>query len=264
MKISSINNKRILALRKLYKSRERKKADSFLVEGYKECIRGIRSSFEVESVYYCPNIISEEYWNNIQALLHKDVEIIELDKNVYEKLAYRQDTEGIIALFKKKKFNIEDLFHRKKKLLFLVLEGIEKPGNLGAVLRTADATNVDAIFLTETKVDQYHPNVIRASLGGVFTTPVISLSNKEVKNLLTSKKIITYAAALPSYHNMFDLDLNESIALIFGTESSGLDSFWLQNADTTYTIPMQGIVDSLNISVSVAVSIYEVVRQRMV
>jgi TrmH family RNA methyltransferase len=264
VKITSINNKRILILRKLYKSRERKKADSFLVEGYKECIRGIRSSFEVESVYYCPDIISKEHWNNIQPLLNKNVEIIELDKNVYEKLAYRQDTEGIIALFKKKKFNLEELFRKKKKLLFVILEGVEKPGNLGAVLRTADAVGIDAIFLTETKVDQYHPNVIRASLGGVFTIPVISLSNKEVKDLLTSKKISTYAAALPSYHNMYDLDLKESIALIFGTESTGLDNFWLQNADTTYTIPMQGIVDSLNISVSVAVSIYEVVRQRMV
>ncbi len=263
MKISSVNNKRILYLRKLYKSRERKKADVFLVEGFKECIRGIRSSFEVESVYFCPDIIAEKEHIEIQTLLTKDTPIFELDKSVYEKLAYREDTEGVIALFRKKIFALEDIFKEKKKHLFVVLEGVEKPGNLGAVLRTADAVGVDAIFLTESKVDQYNPNVIRASLGGAFTIPVISLSNSELEEWLKAKKIKSYAAALPSYSNMYDLNLKEDIALIFGTESTGLDDFWLQKADSTFTIPMQGIVDSLNVSVSVAVGIYEVFRQRI-
>ncbi len=262
MKISSINNKRILNLRKLYKNRERKKAEVFLVEGFKECIRGLRSPFEVESIYYCPDIISDSQWGEIEATLSKDVEIFELDKSVYEKLAYRQDTEGVIALFKKKHFSLDNLFKKNHQHLFVVLEGVEKPGNLGAVLRTADAVGVDAIFITESKVDQYNPNVIRASLGGVFTIPVISTTNSELKEWLKLNYVKSYAAALPSYSNIYDLNFKEDIALIFGTESTGLDDFWLHHADTTFTIPMQGIVDSLNISVSVAVGVYEVLRQR--
>ena len=262
LKISSVHNKKILKIRKLYKSRERKAADVFLVEGVKEVSRGIASGFELDSVYFCPDI----YNGDIQDLLsneNDDVLVYELDKPVYEKVAYRDNTEGIIALFRKKIFSLDNFTSEQDNQLFIVLESVEKPGNLGAVLRTADAVGATGIILTESRVDQYHPNVIRASIGAVFTIPVIVSSNDETLEWLNENNIKIYSAALPAYKNIYDLDLTHNVALVFGTESEGLSDFWLKNSDGNFTIPMKGIVDSLNVSVSVAVSVYEVARQRM-
>ena len=263
LKISSVHNKKILKIRKLYKSRERKAADVFLVEGVKEVSRGIASGFELDSIYFCPDI----YDGNIRKLLsneNDDVLIYELDKAVYEKVAYRDNTEGLIALFRKKLFSLDNFSTERNNQLFVVLESVEKPGNLGAVLRTADAVGVTAIILVESKVDQYHPNVIRASIGAVFTIPVIVVSNTEALKWLNNNNIKIYSAVLPAYKSIYDLDLTDNIALVFGTESEGLSDFWLKNSQENYTIPMKGIVDSLNVSVSVAVSVYEAKRQRMI
>ncbi len=261
--IASTHNQKILALRKLYKSRERKKSNLFLVEGIKEVSRGLQSSFEPVAIYFCPKIIPSTVWDKIYSSLPGGVEIYALEKAVYEKIAYRENTEGILAAFRKKEYRFEDIYRQEKKQIFVVLEGVEKPGNLGAILRTADAVGVDAIFLTEGKVDAYHPNVVRASLGGVFTVPVLSSSNTDLYARFRHYNIQTYAAALPAYRNMYELPMQETTALIFGTESTGLQDFWIQKADETYTIPMQGIVDSLNVSVSVSVSLYEALRQRI-
>jgi TrmH family RNA methyltransferase len=260
IKITSVHNKKILKLRKLYKSRERKAADVFLVEGVKEVSRGIASGFEPDSIYFCSDIYKED----IQEILpdNIDIPVYDLEKAVYEKIAYRDNTEGIIALFRKKIFSLNDFKPKSDDELFVVLESVEKPGNLGAVLRTADAVRATAIILTESKVDQYHPNVIRASLGAVFTVPVIVTSNQGTLEWLKKNNIKFYAAALPAYKNIFELDLKKNIALVFGTESEGLSDFWLENSSENYTIPMRGIVDSLNVSVSVAVSVYEAERQR--
>ncbi len=261
IKISSVHNKKILKLRKLYKSRERKAADVFLVEGVKEVSRGMDSGFDLDSIYLCKEVFKDDIRDFISKIIN-DIPIYELEKSVYTKIAYRDNTEGIIALFRKKVFSLEDFKSYSGQQLFLVLESVEKPGNLGAILRTADAVGATAIILTETKVDQYHPNVIRSSIGAVFTIPVIVASNRETLQWLRKNNVKIYSAALPAYKNIYDLDLKNKIALTFGTESKGLSEFWLNNSNENYTIPMKGIVDSLNVSVSVAVSVYEVERQR--
>ena len=261
LKRSSVHNKKILKLRKLYKSRERKTAGVFLVEGVKEVSRGINSGFQLDSIYFCKDIFKDD----IQEFLndnYEQVQIFELEKAVYEKVAYRDNTEGIIGLFKKKIFTFDNPDFSKDDKLFLVLESIEKPGNLGAILRTADAAGVDAIILTASKVDQYHPNVIRSSIGAAFTVPVIVASNKETLEWLKKNKIKIYSAALPTYKNIYEIDLKGNVAMVFGTESEGLSEFWLKNSTECYTIPMKGIVDSLNVSVSVAISVFEATRQR--
>ncbi|HHH55447.1 MAG TPA: RNA methyltransferase [Bacteroidetes bacterium] len=260
VKITSVHNKKILALRKLYKSRERKASDVFIAEGKKEVQRGILSGFELEKLYYCPTIFKNDL-NDIDKLDFEKVDIYELDKSVYEKIAYRDNTEGILALFKKKTYGFDDIASDSKNL-YIVLEAVEKPGNLGAVLRTADAAGITGIIMTNTKVDQYHPNVIRSSLGAVFTVPVVVSTNEDALRFFKENNIKIYSAALPSYKNLYELDLNQPVAMVFGTESNGLTDFWLQNNDENYTIPMNGIVDSLNVSTSVAISIYEVLRQR--
>ncbi len=261
MHISSVHNKKVLQLRKLYKSRERKASDIFIAEGVKEVSRGINSGFEIVSLYYCPEIFKSDmslFLND----KNKSVELFELDKKVYEKVAYRDNTEGVLAVFKKKIYSLED-FSSDDEGLYIVLESVEKPGNLGAVLRTADAAGVTAVILTESKVDQYHPNVIRSSIGAAFTVPVVVTGNAELHSWFNQNAIEYYAAALPAYNNLYSIDLTGKIALIFGTESQGLTPFWLKAKEKIFTIPMTGIVDSLNVSVSVAVTIYEAVRQRI-
>jgi TrmH family RNA methyltransferase len=263
MKITSIHNQKILVLRQLYKNNERKNSDAFLAEGKKEVLRGINSGFDVISVYYSSEILSDkEFTEIISSFINTDKELYDLDKKVYEKIAYRSDTEGIIALFKKKQFSLDEIKVANKDI-FVVLEAIEKPGNLGAVLRTADAAGVKAVVLTETKVDQYHPNVIRSSLGAAFTIPVIISTNENVKAWLDVNNVNIYSAALPAYKNFYEIEMKQKTALVFGAESQGLSDFWLKNSTEIFTIPMTGIVDSLNVSVSVAIALYEAVRQQV-
>lgn len=261
MKITSIHNQKILALRQLYKNNERKNSEVFLAEGKKEVLRGINSGFDVIAIYYSSEILNKRDFSGIISSLKKESEIFDIDKKVYEKIAYRTDTEGVIAMFKKKQFSLEQIKVGDKDI-FLVLEAIEKPGNLGAVLRTADAAGVKAIILTESKVDQYHPNVIRSSLGAAFTIPVILCSNEEAKSWFEENRVNIYSAALPAYNSLYEISMDQKTALVFGSESQGLTDFWLTNSHQNFTIPMTGIVDSLNISVSVAITVYEAVRQQ--
>ncbi len=260
MKITSVNNKKILRIRKLYKNRERKESNLFIAEGVLEVSRGLDADFDVDMLFYCPDIFQKNI-NEFLKNYNNDFEVFEVEKEVYKKLTYRDNTEGILAVFKKKIYGLDDI-KATNKSLFIILESVEKPGNLGAVLRTADAAAVDAIIITESLVDQYHPNVIRASIGAVFNIPVVLTNNKELNDWLKDNNIKAYAAALPAYEDIYALDMTGKTALIFGTESNGLSNFWLQNSTENYTIPMKGIVDSLNVSVSVAVSVFEAVRQR--
>ncbi|MGE5355574.1 MAG: TrmH family RNA methyltransferase [Deltaproteobacteria bacterium] len=261
MKISSIHNQNILALRKLFKNNERKNSDVFITEGKKEVARGINSGYELLTIYFSPEIITKNELSHFLSIIPSKTEIFYLDKLVYEKLAYRDNTEGIIGLFKKKTYTLNDINPGAEDIV-LILESIEKPGNLGAILRSADAAGIKAIILTETVIDQYNPNVIRSSLGAVFEIPVILSSNKDVRAWLTSNRFTSFSAALPSYKNLFELDFSGNIAFIFGSEANGLSDFWLDGESQTFTIPMKGIVDSLNVSVSVAVTIYEAIRQK--
>ncbi len=260
MKITSVNNKKILRVRKLYKNKERKESSLFVAEGVLEVLRGLEAGFDVDMLFYCPDIFQKNI-NEFLESYNCNFETFEVEKEVYKKLTYRDNTEGILAVFKKKIYGLEDIKVNDKSL-FIVLESVEKPGNLGAVLRTADAASVDAIMITESLVDQYHPNVIRASIGAVFNTPVVLTNNEELSEWLKDNNIKAYSAALPAYEDIYSLDMTGKIALIFGTESSGLSDFWLENSTKNYTIPMRGIVDSLNVSVSVAISVFEAVRQR--
>ncbi len=261
-RITSLQNPKILAMRKLYKSRNRKASKEFLVEGVREVTRGLDAGFGIESIYFCPDIIEENTQAQIVHALAHEVRGYDLTKQVYEKLAYRDNTEGVIALFRKRNYVLDDLIQEEKAPLIVLLEGVEKPGNLGAVLRTADAVRASGVIVTGDKVDVWHPNVIRASQGGVFTLPVVHSSNEEVAAWANARGISVYAAALPAYSALYEMPLADGCVLAFGTEAEGLSDYWLEDPNHCFTIPMKGAVDSLNVSVSVAVSLYEAVRQR--
>ena len=184
-----------------------------------------------------------------------------VSRSLYEKIAYREGTEGIVAVMRARQMRLEDLQPSPAPLI-LVLEGVEKPGNLGAVLRTADAAGVDAVLVCDPLTDLYNPNLIRASLGALFSVPTVACTSEEAFAWLSSRGIAVLTAQLQDSVLYYETDMVRSTALVFGTEDKGLSDFWRNRADAHIRIPMAGAMDSLNVSVSAAILAFEAVRQR--
>ena len=256
--IQSLQNPFIKNILKLQeKSRERKKQQLFIIEGKREIELAFKGKFEIESLLFISKKIEYNYLKQFNAK-----EEIEITPEVYQKIAYRESTEGIIAIAKSKHIDLNSLIFKNKKPLILVLEGIEKPGNIGALLRTADAANVDAVFIADPKSDLYNTNIIRSSVGCVFTNQIAQGSSEEIITFLQKNKINIYAATLQNSNEYYKQDFTNSAAIIVGTEATGLSNSWRTVATQHINIPMQGKIDSMNVSVSAAIVIYEAVRQR--
>ncbi len=259
--ISSSKNsiiKEILLLQN--KSRERKKNGQIVIEGKKEISLAVESGIEIEKVLFCPDII--DYLSVVELLHNNDnLECYELSKEAFSKITYRESTGGIVVVAKTPQKNLEDL-EIKENSVFIILESVEKPGNLGAISRVADGAGADAIILCDSLTDIYNPNSIRSSLGCVFTTDVVSATSEEVMNWLKENDITSYAAELEASEFYHDIDLLGKIALVFGTEAHGLTYKWIEGANNRIKIPMMGVIDSLNVSTSVSVLVYEAMRQR--
>ena len=191
----------------------------------------------------------------------KAPDIIEITPALYEKVAYRGGTEGVIAEIYTKDTRLEDLALGKEPLI-MVLESVEKPGNLGAVLRSADAAGADAVIICDPLTDLYNPNLIRASIGAVFTRQVVAASSEDTVKWLKDKGIKILTAQLQDSEWYYDTDMRGGVAIVMGTEATGLTDFWRKAADAHIRIPMLGSLDSLNVSVSAAILLYEAVRQR--
>ncbi|MCF6279553.1 MAG: RNA methyltransferase [Flavobacteriaceae bacterium] len=260
--ISSIQNpliKEVYQLRE--KSRTRKKTGRFLIEGQREISLAIKGDYEIESVlFYSEIIIIEE----VEKLFDSSKpEIIEISKEIYEKLAYRSTTEGIIGVAKTKELVLENIKFTTSTPLILVAEAPEKPGNIGAILRTADAANVDAVIIANPKTDLYNPNIIRSSVGCVFTNQIATGNTSEIIEFLQSKNINIYCAALLDSSEIYtNQDYKNATAIVVGTEATGLSDEWLKNSTKNIIIPMQGEIDSMNVSVSAGILIFEAKRQR--
>ncbi|MFG6687916.1 TrmH family RNA methyltransferase [Mariniflexile sp. HNIBRBA6329] len=258
--ISSSQNPLIRQLVQLKdKSRERKKSGLFLIEGEREITLALKGGYQLESVLFNPEIISEAQLNNLTT---KQLNFIEVSTEVYHKLAYRDTTEGVIAVAKNKNHNITDLKFNTKSPLILVAEAPEKPGNIGAILRTADAANVDAVIIANPKTDLYNPNIIRSSVGCVFTNNVVTGSTSEIIAFLKAHNIAIYCAALQASVHYNTQDFTKPTAIVVGTEATGLSDEWLANATQNIIIPMQGEIDSMNVSVAAGILIFEAKRQR--
>jgi len=262
IQISSLQNpllKTVLDLQQ--KSSARKATGLFVAEGRREASLAISNGYKVEFVIVCPEIYNPDPPYPIALDKIKPDQLIEVNSKVYNKMAYREDAEGIIIIAHTKEIGFEKL-KTSGQPFFIVLEGVEKPGNLGAVLRTADAVGVSALLLCDSKTDIYNPNAIRSSMGCTFTVPIVSCSSKEATDWLKKNKITITAAALETQTLYTEADFKKPSAIAFGTEKSGLSPIWLENADLIVKIPMKGMVDSLNVSVSAAIISYEVIRQR--
>ncbi len=258
--ISSALNPFIKQLVQLkYKSRARKTSGLFLIEGEREITLALKGSYNIETILFYPELFSIEQLND---LTNQQINTIEISKNVYQKLAYRETTQGVIAVAKTKVLSIDTISLKTTNPLILVAEAPEKPGNIGALLRTADAANVDAVIIANPKTDLYNPNIIRSSVGCVFTNQIAIGTTSEIIEFLKDNNINIYCADLQSSAEYHTQDYTKSTAIIVGTEATGLSDEWLLNSTQNIIIPMQGEIDSMNVSVVAGILIFEAKRQR--
>ncbi|MEM7085441.1 MAG: RNA methyltransferase [Bacteroidota bacterium] len=261
--ISSLQNslvKQILTLTE--KSRERKKTGLFVIEGQREVLLALKGGYELTTVLFCPKIASEMELSEIQNAMNASAEWTEVSSEVYQKLAYRSTTEGVLAIAKAKSLALSELNLPKENTLVLVAEAPEKPGNIGALLRTADAAQLDAVIIANPKTDLYNPNILRSSVGGVFTNQLAVGSTDEVIAFLKEKRIPIYSATLQAAINYHSCDFTKNSALVVGTEATGLSQPWRDQSAQNIIIPMQGEIDSMNVSVAAGILIFEAKRQR--
>ena len=279
--ITSAQNPKIKNLLLLQeKSKARREQGLFVVEGRRELEHCLEGGFTVRTVFVCPEITDASSFdsagiyfsgrcpkNQIPATsvlrrpTYTEASVIEIPEQLYRKVAYRDSTEGIIAEVEYKSLSLEDL-QLPENPLIVVLEAVEKPGNLGAVLRSADAAGADAVFICDPLTDLYNPNLIRASIGAVFTVPTVAVSSEEAIGFLKGRGIQILTAQLQDSSLYYDVDMRQGTAIVMGTESTGLTPLWRQAADAHIRIPMLGRLDSLNVSVSASILLFEAVRQR--
>lgn len=254
--LSSMQNPRIKQLLQLQqKSSERRKQGVFVVEGRRELQHCIEAGYEVDMLFLCPELLADASY--------MAPHVYEVTPSVYEKIAYRGTTEGVIAVIRNRQWTLDDLYLSDNPLL-IVLERVEKPGNLGAVLRSADAAKVDAVIVCDPLTDLYNPNLIRSSIGAVFTVPTVTCTSEKCIRFLQEHHIQILTAQLQDSCFYYDTDMRKGTAIVMGTEATGLTDLWRQAATAHIRIPMLGRLDSLNVSVSAAILLFEAVRQRTV
>jgi TrmH family RNA methyltransferase len=255
--ITSPQNERIKHLVQLQqKSSLRRQEGLFVVEGRRELLHCINADYEVKTIF-----VDNQKDDALLDIDSKNAEIIEVSPKVYEKIAYRESTEGVVAIVKARKNTLQD-FAQKENPLYVVIEAVEKPGNLGAILRSADAAGVDGVIVCDPLTDLYNPNLIRASIGAIFTVPTVVCTSEECIAWLKENKIQILTAQLQDSNLYYDIDMKKATAIVMGTEATGLTQQWRKAADKHIRIPMCGKLDSLNVSVSSAILMFEAIRQR--
>jgi rRNA methylases len=259
--ITSAQNPKIKNLLLLQeKSKARREQGLFVVEGRRELEHCLEAGFQVRTVFVCPGVAGRDFSTSLEGR-RENLLVVEIPEALYRKVAYREGTEGILAEVETRTLRLEDLALSEHPLV-VVLESVEKPGNLGAVLRSADAARADAVIVCDPLTDLWNPNLIRASIGAVFTVPTVCASSAETIDWLHAHGIRILTAQLQDSSWYYDTDMTGGTALVMGTESTGLTDVWRRAADAHIRIPMLGRLDSLNVSVSAAILLFEAVRQR--
>ena len=265
-KITSLQNPRIKQAVKLRDKRERDQTQTFLIEGYRELSRAVQGGVPLEALFYSPSHFLGSNENALIEEIHSHgVEILEVSQNVFEKLSYRDRPDGLLAISTQTHLTLTDLDYKLKKdhsPFFLIAESIEKPGNLGSILRSSDAAGVDALLVCDRCTDIYNPNVVRASVGTLFTVPVLETSSDETITWLKNHKVNIVATSPDATSTFTQTDLSGPIAIAVGTEQLGLSQKWMEAADLIVSIPMNGVADSLNVAAATTLLLYEVLRQR--
>ncbi|WP_254168571.1 TrmH family RNA methyltransferase [Chryseosolibacter histidini] len=256
--ITSTQNPKIKNLLALEKPRERRKQCLFVIEGKKEIGMALQAGYKIGNLFFCEELISRQ---ELEALGTSDKLLVPVSKEVFDKIAVRENSGGVLAVAEQKTHRLEEVTLSANPLL-LILESVEKPGNLGAILRTADASGVDAVIICDTQTDFYNPNVIRSSIGCIFTTRTASASSEDTIAWLRKRNISIYCTYLKASQPYHLIDFRKPAAIVMGTESTGLSDTWVRASDANIIIPMQGVIDSMNVSTAAAVVVFEARRQR--
>ncbi len=258
LKITSTQNAKVKQLVALQKPRERKKTGTFLIEGVREISLAQQGQIQLLEMYVCEEIFVRDPRYPIQ---FRELPVYSITTEIYDKIAYRGSTGGILALARTPAKKLDQLKPMKDPF-YLVIEQVEKPGNIGAVLRTADAAGVDGLILCDPATDLFNPNIIRASLGCLFTVPTAVCTNVELKSFMINNNIRSFATLPETDKEYTQVTFSGGIAILLGAESTGLSDFWKKNSDFSIKIPMTGKIDSLNISNAAAIVTFEALRQR--
>ncbi len=259
-RISSLQNPRIKQAVHLRKGVERKKENLTIVEGFREVQLAVSGGFKTHTIFVSPSLTGEEKYARIRKILPGHP-LYEVPRKVYSRIACREGSDGVLALMVPKRLQLDQV-ELSENPLVLVAESVEKPGNIGAMLRTADAAGVDAVIVCDPGTDIYNPNIIRSSLGSVFTSNVVACTTGEALDWLKERGIRVAVTALNASRPYHETDFKLPLALVVGAEDRGVSEIWIERSDENIIIPMFGKVDSMNVSVSAAVVLFEALRQR--
>jgi RNA methyltransferase, TrmH family len=260
--ITSKQNPRVKTLAKLRDRRDRDKAGVFLIEGYRAINRALEKNIPLTELYFSPDwFLGKNEPALIEHAKQTGTQIFEVSKDVFTKFTYRDRPDGLLAVAKQWHTGLDDLKLSQKPFL-LVVEAIEKPGNLGTILRSADGAGVDAVIVCDAVTDVFNPNVVRSSTGVLFSVPIVVSDSQTIHKWLKSKNI-KVVATTPDTDNIYTkIDLTGPIAIVMGSEQYGLTDFWLKQCDIPVRIPMHGLADSLNVALATGLMVYEAARQR--
>lgn len=264
--ISSVQNPKVKHVLHLRDRHERDKTHQFIIEGYRELLRAIDAGWHVETLFICPDLfLGTNEPTLIQRMTKQNTQVLSCTPKVFEKISYRDRPDGLIGLAMQRKKTLKDLegiFSKKAHPLFIIAEAIEKPGNLGTILRTSDAVGVDAVIVCDRCTDIYNPNVVRASVGTLFTVPTIEAKGEETLAWLKQHQVAVLAATPHAEYEFTQVNLKQAVAIAVGTEQVGLSEKWMKEADLQVRIPMRGVADSLNVAMATTLLLYEADRQR--
>ncbi|MBS1977985.1 MAG: RNA methyltransferase [Bacteroidetes bacterium] len=256
--ITSPHNPKVKSLLSLEKPRERRRQQQFVIEGKKEITLALKAGYRIGNLFYCVDILPEK---DLLSLGIDDKFLVPVTQEVFDKIAIRENSGGVVAVAEMKPHRLEDI-HLSTNPLVLILEGVEKPGNLGAILRTSDAAAVDAVIICDPQTDFYNPNVVRSSLGCLFTCQIASATNEETIRWVRRHQLRIYCTYLKASKRYTETDFTLPSAIVMGTEATGLSDDWVKASDANIIIPMLGTIDSLNVSNAAAIVTFEACRQR--
>lgn len=266
LSLTSTDNPKVKRLLQLRDRRDRDDSQLFLIEGYRELLRAQENHVPLEQLFICPELfLGSNEQKLIDTFKQRKTQIISCTKRVFEKVSYRDRPDGLLGIapfFQRTLSDIETLLQKQKSPWIVIAESIEKPGNLGTILRSCDACKIDAVIVADPKTDIYNPNVVRASVGTLFSVPVIQTTSQEAFDLCKRLNISVVAATPAGTVSYTKADMTQPIALVMGTEQLGLTPFWMNNADLQVAIPMRGSADSLNVAMATTLLLFETARQR--
>lgn len=263
LEITSMQNPRVKQLVALKERSTRNETGLFLIEGYREILRATEAKRTIQTLFVCPELfLGSNEPALIDQIMQKQSQLVVCSEPVFRKISYRDRPDGLIAVAPQQHLTLEEIKPKQKNPFLVVAEAIEKPGNLGTILRSSDAAGVDGLIVCDRCTDIHNPNVVRSSVGTLFTVPVVEASSKHVIEWLKKQHIAVVAATPAAKASYTDVDMTGPIAIAVGTEQLGLSDLWMEQADIQVRIPMLGKADSLNVAMATTLLLYEAVRQR--